>query len=88
MSVIDELRGKYSRFRTRHSDEYIAEQLAKDEMMEVKKKAIALTQTPTQEFVRLQRSEAGKVAKQKVLTDDVLALLGEHMSRKTQTKNL
>ena len=32
ISVIDELRGKYSRFRTRHTDEYIAEQLAKDEM--------------------------------------------------------
>jgi large subunit ribosomal protein L24 len=87
MSVIDELRGKYSRFRTRHSDEYIAEQLAKDEKMEVKKKAIALTQTPTQEFLRLQRAETRKVAAQKVLTDNVLALLGEHMSRKTLPKN-
>jgi large subunit ribosomal protein L24 len=83
-SVIDELRGKYSRFRTRHDDDWVAEKIAEDEKLEVKKKAVRLTRTPTQEYVLLQHQEAKKVAKEKVLTDDVLTILGEQMSRKTQ----
>jgi large subunit ribosomal protein L24 len=86
-SVIDELRGKYSKFRTRHDDDWVAEKLVEDEKLEVKKKAVQLTRTPTQEYVLLQHLEATKIAKAKVLTDDILTILGEHMSRETRLNN-
>ncbi|KAI9811937.1 MAG: hypothetical protein M1826_003009 [Phylliscum demangeonii] len=47
--VIDELRGKYSKFRDRHDEDYIARKVAEDEEAAAKKRALAdAAMTPVQ----------------------------------------
>ena len=80
-SVIDELRGKYSKFRDRHDEEFILKKRAEDEAAEAKQRYFrqALS-TPLQEAKRLER-EAKKARGHLELTEDMLAKIGEVMAR-------
>jgi len=81
-SVVDELRNKYSRFRTRHSPEYIAAKEALLAQTERKKLLGKLVTTPTLELQEKNRQER---AATQVLTEEQLAAIGEVMARERAT---
>ncbi|KAH7356643.1 hypothetical protein BKA65DRAFT_495117 [Rhexocercosporidium sp. MPI-PUGE-AT-0058] len=75
-SVIDELRNRYSVFRTRHEPEYIEKkQKEEDEKLE-KKKLAKKMRTPLNEANRKARKEKKKLGKGK-LTPDMLEKIGQ-----------
>ena len=79
-SVIDELRNKYSKFRDRHDEEYLAKKMAEDERAQIKKDSVRLMMTPLQELHRKERAE--RLAKgQPTLSENTLAKIGEVMAR-------
>ena len=73
-SVLDELRGKYSRFRTRHEPEFVARVEAQAAREEGRKSLVDGMRTPAQELVALRRSEKPPPAE---LTKAQLARIGE-----------
>lgn len=86
--VIDELRNKYSKFRTRHEDSYIEmkeaideKQKRRDQEMEWSGGTPKEMLTPVQELNRQRRMERKGVEGDK-LTEEVLAGIGEMMVRK------
>jgi large subunit ribosomal protein L24 len=82
-SVIDELRNKYSVFRTRHDPEYIAEKTKEDEAKEARKKLSEEMRTPLKEINRKLR----KMRKQKgkgELTMEMLEKLGQIIANKRE----
>lgn len=80
-SVIDELRNKFSIFRTRHEESYIQQKIAEEEAKEEKRRSIRLMQTPVNEINRKIRKE--KKAKGKgELTPEMLAKIGEVIEQK------
>ncbi|KAI8159420.1 54S ribosomal protein L40 [Colletotrichum sp. SAR 10_65] len=90
-TVIDELRNKYSKFRTRHEEDYIL----KKEVEEMQKKAskrltpdaAATIRTPLQEFNTQQRL-ARRARGQPELTEDMLEKIGEVIAKnKARTLN-
>ncbi|TLD21106.1 hypothetical protein PspLS_09040 [Pyricularia sp. CBS 133598] len=79
-SVIDELRGKYSRFRTRHTEEYLAKKQAEIDAKKARNKMGESMLTPLQEYNKKQREiRAAQPAPE--LTDEMLAKIGEIMAR-------
>jgi large subunit ribosomal protein L24 len=79
-TVIDELRNKYSIFRTRHDEEYIQEKMREDEEKEAKKRMAKEMMTPLKE----RRKEERKLLKAKgrpKLTEEMLAKIGEVIAR-------
>lgn len=81
MSVIDELRGKYSKFRDRHDEEFLAKKTAEDEAAKAKKKLLQeAASTPLQEAKRRERQER-KARGFPELTTEMLARIGEVMAR-------
>lgn len=86
-TLIDELRNRYSKFRTRHTEEYIrkkeAEQAAKKEARRKEKKMW----TPVQEFNRLQRAMR-RSRGQPELTEEMLAKIGEVMAKNINTTKM
>ena len=82
MSVIDELRNKYSRFRTRHDWEYVQKKEAEDEKMERRKGLGKTMRTPLQELAELRQTQ--KKAKERELTDEQLARIGEVIAQEKQ----
>ncbi|KAL9605005.1 MAG: hypothetical protein Q9219_000193 [cf. Caloplaca sp. 3 TL-2023] len=85
--VIDELRNKYSKFRTRHEDSYIEMKEAIDERATRKKEELAwgggtpkAMLTPVQELNRMRKMERRGPEENK-LTPEVLAGIGELMVR-------
>ncbi|KAA8631984.1 hypothetical protein SMACR_06238 [Sordaria macrospora] len=80
IQVLDELRNKYSIFRTRHTPEYIAKKEAEEQEKETKKNAAKAMLTPVQEFNRKQR-ELRRARGQPVLTEEMLAKIGEVVAR-------
>jgi len=83
ISVIDELRNKYSKFRTRHDPEYIAAKMEEERIAEEKKELSKKMRTPLNEANRKARKERKKQGKG-VLTDEMLAKIGEVMVKKQQ----
>ncbi|KAI4207188.1 MAG: hypothetical protein LQ346_000682 [Caloplaca aetnensis] len=86
--VIDELRNKYSKFRTRHEDSYVEMKEAIDEREKWKVQKMKWSGgtpeemlTPVQELNRQRRAERKGLDEDK-LTDEVLAGIGEMMWRK------
>lgn len=81
LQIIDELRHKYSRFRTRHEPEYLARLEAEEQEKEKRKR---LTQqsmrTPLQEFHRQERANKKKKGKPR-LTLEMLEKIGEVIAR-------
>lgn len=80
-SVIDELRNKYSVFRTRHEPEYIAAKIKEDEEIEAKKQTAAEMRTPMNDANRKARKERKAKGKGK-LTPEMLERIGEVIARK------
>ncbi|TLS28548.1 hypothetical protein PpBr36_01813 [Pyricularia pennisetigena] len=79
-SVIDELRDKYSKFRTRHTDEYLAKKQAEIDAKKARNKMGESMLTPLQEYNKKQREiRAAQPAPE--LTDEMLAKIGEIMAR-------
>jgi large subunit ribosomal protein L24 len=74
--IIDELRNKYSRFRTRHDQWYIEKKQAEEARVKGAQSMMQSMQTPLQEFHAKQK--AIKEARgEPVLTDDMLEKLGQ-----------
>ncbi|KAI1825684.1 hypothetical protein F4861DRAFT_161293 [Xylaria intraflava] len=79
-SVIDELRGKYSRFRTRHDPEYIARLEAEEQAKKDRVKLMDSMRTPLQEFHRAERKNKKKKGKPR-LTIEMLEKIGEVIAK-------
>lgn len=86
--VIDELRNKYSKFRTRHEDSYIEMKEAMDEKQKRRDQEMEWgggtpkeMLTPVQELNRQRRMERKGMEEDK-LTEEVLAGIGEMMVKK------
>ena len=79
-SIIDELRNKYSKFRDRHDDEYIAKKMKQEEEVIKKKNSIVKMMTPLQELHRKERDEKRARGKPQ-LSEDTLQKIGEVMAR-------
>jgi large subunit ribosomal protein L24 len=80
-SVIDELRNKYSIFRTRHDPEYVAQKVAEDLEIAEKKKMSREMDTPLKEINRKARKLRRAKGKGK-LTKGMLLRIGEVISRR------
>ncbi|TVY55913.1 54S ribosomal protein L40, mitochondrial [Lachnellula cervina] len=82
-SVIDELRNKFSVFRTRHEPEYIAAKEEEDRLKEERKRTSKQMRTPLKEANRLERKAKKALGKGK-LTEEMLEKIGELVSQKRQ----
>lgn len=78
--ALDELRNRYSKFRTRHTDEYLASKEAEEAEKVARRKSIKTMRTPVQELNANIRAEK-KALGQPELTEDMLAKIGEVMAR-------
>lgn len=80
VELVDELRNRYSKFRTRHEPAYIARKEAEEAEKVARRKAISAMRTPLQELnakVKADRRARG----QPELSEDMLAKIGEVMAR-------
>ncbi|CZT24711.1 related to ribosomal protein YmL40, mitochondrial [Ramularia collo-cygni] len=82
MSVIDELRGKYSKFRTRHDYDYRARKEAEAAATEGRKGLIRTMRTPLQELAESRAQQ--KAAEAKELTNEQLAKIGEVIAQEQE----
>jgi large subunit ribosomal protein L24 len=78
--VLDELRGRYSKFRTRHEPWYIAKKEAEAAEKKLVHSTISEMRTPLMDFHRAQK-EIRKARGQPELTDDMLEAIGRIMER-------
>ncbi|KAK3186447.1 hypothetical protein K4F52_004748 [Lecanicillium sp. MT-2017a] len=79
--VLDELRNKYSRFRTRHEEWYVEQKEAEAEAKERQRETVRSMQTPVQEFNEMKR-EMRAMAGEPELTEEMLEKIGEVMASK------
>lgn len=79
-TVINELRNKYSIFRTRHDEEYIQEKMQEDEEKIAKKRTVMEMMTPLKERRKVDRKLMRAKGKPK-LTEEMLAKIGEVMAK-------
>ncbi|EWC45865.1 hypothetical protein DRE_04872 [Drechslerella stenobrocha 248] len=77
--VIDELRGKYSKFRDRHDREYIEQKMKEDEDLKARMKAKVIT--PLMEINRKIRQEKIERGKRQKLTPEILEQIGRAMAQ-------
>jgi len=82
-TVIDELRNKFSIFRTRHDPEYIAAKEEEDRLKEEKKKMSEQMRTPLKEVNRRER-KANRAKGKGKLTPDMLEKIGKFVAQKRQ----
>ncbi|KAE8453045.1 hypothetical protein EG329_012232 [Mollisiaceae sp. DMI_Dod_QoI] len=82
-SVIDELRNKFSKFRTRHDPEYIEAKLAEDRAAKEKKKMATEMRTPLKEINRRER-KLRKAKGKGTLTSEMLMRIGQVIAKKRQ----
>lgn len=80
-SIIDELRNKYSIFRTRHDEDYIAAKMQEDAEAEEKKKLAEQMRTPLKEANRLMKKAKKAMGKPK-LSREMLVKIGETIAQK------
>ncbi|KFY07475.1 hypothetical protein V491_08526, partial [Pseudogymnoascus sp. VKM F-3775] len=80
-SVIDELRNRFSIFRTRHEDEYLAKKEAEEAAKEERKRSIKLMRTPLNEVNKRERTKRKALGKGE-LTPEMLAEIGAVIARK------
>ena len=78
--LIDELRNKYSKFRDRHEDDFIARKMEEDRIAEERKRSIRKMDTPLKELHRKERAER-KARGKPVLSEEMLAHIGEIMAK-------
>ena len=79
-ALVDELRNQYSKFRTRHTDEYIAQKEAEQAAKKARLESASTMLTPLQEFNRLER-EKRKARGQPVLSDEMLEKIGQIIAK-------
>ncbi|KAM0286067.1 hypothetical protein ACHAQH_001075 [Verticillium albo-atrum] len=79
-TLIDELRNKYSKFRTRHEVEYVQRKEAEASEKKAGRTAAASMLTPLQEFNRQQR-DARRARGQPMLTEEMLEKVGQVIAR-------
>lgn len=79
-SIIDELRGKYSKFRDRHDEAFLAKKVQEDVEAEERKKSIMKMMTPLKELHRKERAEK-KARGKPQLSEEMLSKIGEVMAR-------
>jgi len=82
-TVIDELRNKYSIFRTRHDPEYIEAKMKEDQEKEDKMKLVEQMRTPLKEINRKERKMRKATGKGK-LTPEMLEKIGQLIAKKRQ----
>jgi large subunit ribosomal protein L24 len=75
-AVIDELRNKYSKFRTRHEDWYLAQKEHEANAKSRRQELLKMMQTPSDE-ARIRRDEIKLAKGEPELTDEMLEKLGE-----------
>jgi large subunit ribosomal protein L24 len=80
-TVINELRNKFSKFRTRHDEEYIQKKEQEEEEKQQKLRMAAEMRTPLKDFRRAELKRLKAKGKPK-LTDEMLARIGEVIARK------
>lgn len=80
VSVINELRNAYSKFRTRHTAEYIAQKEAEKAAKEERRRSAATMLTPLDEF-HIQQREMRRARGQPVLSEEMLHKIGEVIAR-------
>lgn len=86
-SVIDELRNRYSRFRTRHDPAYLARLEAAEQEKQDRRKLMDSMRTPLQEYHRAERDRKKKKGKPR-LTQEMLEKIGEVMAKNMErTRN-
>jgi large subunit ribosomal protein L24 len=81
-TVINELRNKFSKFRTRHDEEYIRIKEQEEEEKRQNLRMAAEMRTPLKEFRRAELKRLKAKGKPK-LTDEMLAKIGEVIARKS-----
>lgn len=82
-SIIDELRNKYSKFRTRHDPEYIEARMQEDREAEARKLASEHMRTPLKEINRKER-KLRRAKGKGTLTPDMLERIGRVIAQKRQ----
>ena len=80
ISVVDELRNKYGRYRMRHDPEYIRKQELLEARKEGRSAMSRLVSTPMMELRARNTAERAEAA-QRELSDEQLASIGEVMAR-------
>ena len=80
MGIIDELRNKFSRYRDRHDDEYIAMKEAEDAVEQVEKQRRAAVIPRGARNIARRRGTSGVRDRDQVLPDDLAAQIGQHMA--------
>ncbi|KAG5983689.1 hypothetical protein E4U55_007438 [Claviceps digitariae] len=81
--VLDELRNKYSRFRTRHEEWYIKKKEQEEAIKKGRAETIKTMQTPLQEYHEKQR-ELREAQGEPELSDDMLEKIGQLMAKKKE----
>lgn len=79
-SIIDELRGKYSKFRDRHDEAFLAKKIQEDNAAKERKNSIRKMMTPLKELHRKERAEK-KARGKPQLSEELLSKIGEVMAR-------
>ncbi|KFY14579.1 hypothetical protein V492_02546 [Pseudogymnoascus sp. VKM F-4246] len=80
-SVINELRNRFSIFRTRHEDEYLEKKEAEEAAKEERKQSIKLMRTPLNEVNKRERTKRKAMGKGE-LTPEMLANIGAVIASK------
>ncbi|KAG6004817.1 hypothetical protein E4U21_000773 [Claviceps maximensis] len=81
--VLDELRNKYSRFRTRHEPWFVKKKEAEEAAKKGRAETIKSMQTPLQEYHEKQR-ELRDTRGEPELSEDMLEKMGELMAKKKE----
>lgn len=79
-AIIDELRNRYSKFRTRHEEEFVLRKEAEEEERQLRRKEHLQMLAPVQEFNRQQR-ELRRARGQPELSEDMLAKIGQVIAK-------
>ncbi|KAG6039711.1 hypothetical protein E4U41_002150 [Claviceps citrina] len=82
--VIDELRNKYSRFRTRHEPWYVEQKEGEEAVKKSRAAAVKSMQTPLREYHESQR-ELRDTQGEPALSEDMLEKIGQLMAKKMET---
>lgn len=81
--VLDELRNKFSKFRTRHEGWYVQKREADEAAKKTRQESVLSMQTPLQEFHAMQR-ELRAAQGEPELTDEMLEKLGAVIAQKKE----
>ncbi|KAH8596499.1 putative 54S ribosomal protein L40, mitochondrial [Bisporella sp. PMI_857] len=76
LSVIDELRNRFSKFRTRHDPEYIEAKMQEDREKQAKKAQIKEMETPLKALHKQEQRLRRKMAKKQILSPKMLTKIG------------